>query len=107
MVAIATMSCSFKTRIAFSRLQADGGFSFPAKLFNDRGEAPTMSSSALTSLAILKVNWDRLGLDYVENFVPFVVECARSSSEEVISLPTMQQMVSDKFGLPPEQSIRS
>ena len=66
-----------------------------------------MSSTALTSLAILKVNWDRLRIDYVENFVPFVVECARTSSENVISLPTMQQMVSDKFGLRlPQNTLR-
>lgn len=58
-----------------------------------------MSKTVLTSLAILKVNWDRLGIDYVENFIPFVIECARTSSDNVISLPTMQQMVSDKFGL--------
>ena len=57
-----------------------------------------MSSYTLTSLAILKVNWDR-GKDYVENFVPFVVECARTNSEQVISLPTMQRMVKDIFQL--------
>ena len=66
-----------------------------------------MSSSALISLAILKVNWDRLHVDYIENFVPFVVECARSRSEEVISLPTMQQMVSDNFRLSlPQNALR-
>ena len=66
-----------------------------------------MNSYALTSLAILKVNWDRLGKDYVENFVPFVVECARSSSEEAISLPDMQQMVGDKFKLNfPQQMLK-
>ena len=66
-----------------------------------------MSSSALISLAILKVNWDHLHIDYVENFVPFVVECARSSSEKVISLPDMQQMVHDKFRLSlPQNALR-
>ena len=46
-------------------------------------------------------------MDYVENFVPFVIECARTNSENVISLPKMQQMVSDKFGLRlPQNTLR-
>jgi hypothetical protein len=33
-----------------------------------------MSSKTRTSLAIVKVNWDALGIDYIEHFVTFVVE---------------------------------
>ncbi|MYE84919.1 MAG: hypothetical protein F4X31_01560 [Gammaproteobacteria bacterium] len=58
-----------------------------------------MTASSLTSLAILKVNWDRLNRDYVENFVPFVVECARLSPEPIISLPTVREEMSVRFGL--------
>ena len=56
-------------------------------------------TSSLTSLAILKVNWDHQGRDYIENFVPFIVECARTQSELIITLPEIQSNVSDTFGL--------
>ena len=66
-----------------------------------------MTTSALTSLAILKVNWDHLGADYIENFVPFVVELARVSKDEVISLPSMQQSIRNEFGLLlPQHALR-
>jgi hypothetical protein len=57
------------------------------------------SSAALTSLAILKVNWDTLGRDYIENFVPFVAEALRNSTADVVSLPDLQVAVRDQFGL--------
>ena len=66
-----------------------------------------MATSALTSLAILKVNWDHLGIDYVENFVPFVVELARISDDEVISLPALQRSIRNEFGLQlPQTALR-
>ncbi len=58
-----------------------------------------MSSAAIVSLAILKVNWDRLGRDYVENFVPFVAEALRQETEDVVSLPDLQREVKSRFGL--------
>ncbi|MCI0586821.1 MAG: hypothetical protein L0323_08290 [Planctomycetes bacterium] len=58
-----------------------------------------MSSAALASLAILKVNWDRLGRDYIENFVPFVAEALRLQTEDVVSLPVLQQAVRARFAL--------
>lgn len=58
-----------------------------------------MSTAALASLAILKVNWDRLGRDYIENFVPFVAEILRQSSEDVVSLPVLQESLRHRFGL--------
>ena len=66
-----------------------------------------MATSTLTSLAILKVNWDHLGVDYVENFVPFIVELARRSQDKVISLPDMQRSMIDEFGLQlPQTALR-
>ena len=66
-----------------------------------------MATSALTSLAILKVNWDQLGIDYVENFVPFVVELARVSDDQVISLPALQRSIRNEFGLQlPQTALR-
>lgn len=67
----------------------------------------SMTASTLTSLAILKVNWDRLKRDYVENFVPFVVECARLAPEPIISLPTVREEMSARFGLDlPHNTLR-
>ncbi|MCG7852775.1 MAG: hypothetical protein MIO92_09655, partial [Methanosarcinaceae archaeon] len=58
-----------------------------------------MSDAALASLAILKVNWDTSGLDYIECFVPFVVECIRQSSEDVVSLNALQEDLKTKFAI--------
>jgi hypothetical protein len=58
-----------------------------------------MSTDTLVSLAILKVNWDRLGRDYVENFVPFIAEALRHSHDDVVSLPTLQKDLRERFGL--------
>ena len=58
-----------------------------------------MSNAAVSSLAILKVNWDRLGRDYLDNFSPFVVEALRVAPQEVISLPELQIAIHDLFGL--------
>jgi hypothetical protein len=52
---------------------------------------------AVASLAILKVNLDR-GHDYIENFVPFVVEAARSTSQTVVSLSELQESIRESFG---------
>jgi hypothetical protein len=58
-----------------------------------------MSTDALVSLAILKVNWDRLGRDYIENFVPFIAEALRQSTDDVVSLPILQKDLRERFGL--------
>jgi hypothetical protein len=57
-----------------------------------------MAEQVLTSLAILKVNWDR-GSDYIENFVPFVAECLRAAPHPEVSLPDLQEAVLSRFGL--------
>lgn len=66
-----------------------------------------MTTSVLTSLAILKVNWDNQSKDYVDNFVPFVVEAARLSNDSVLSLPDIQKSIQDEFGLNlPQTTLR-
>lgn len=67
-----------------------------------------MVESVITSLAILKVNWDRLGQDYIENFVPFVAECLRNAPQPEISLPQLQGAISESFGLRiPQGALRT
>ena len=58
-----------------------------------------MASTALLGLAFIKVNWDELGKDYVENFVPLVAECLRQSKAIVVSLPDLQTKIQESFGL--------
>ncbi|MGD0948913.1 MAG: hypothetical protein ABSA52_15995 [Candidatus Binatia bacterium] len=57
------------------------------------------TSPAITSLAILKVNWDILHKDYIENFVPIVVECVINAPDDVVSLPHLQEALRSQFGL--------
>jgi hypothetical protein len=58
-----------------------------------------MSKATIASLAILKVNWDHLKKDYIENFVPMIVECIRLSDQDVIALPGLQEALQKEFGL--------
>jgi len=61
----------------------------------------------ITSLAILKVNWDR-GYDYIENFVPFVAECLRIAPQPEVSLPELQAAMFQTFGLRiPQGSLKT
>ncbi len=57
-----------------------------------------MHPQAIPSLAILKVNWDR-GVDYIDNFVPFVAECLRGAPEPEVSMAYLQKAMIDSFGL--------
>jgi hypothetical protein len=47
---------------------------------------------------MLKVFWDS-GRDYIENFVPFVVEAVRAADHDEISLPEIQDGIYQEFGL--------
>jgi len=58
-----------------------------------------MPDAALASLAILKVNWDTSGKDYIECFIPFVIECVRRSSDDVISLHAIQNDLRTHFAI--------
>jgi hypothetical protein len=58
-----------------------------------------MTSSAVTSLAILKVNWERLGRDYLDNLIPFVISAVCNGPKGAVSLPKIQSTVQESFGL--------
>jgi hypothetical protein len=59
---------------------------------------PQQRDSALASLAILKVNFDR-DQDYISNFVPFVAEVLRRHAPQAVALADVQAGVEDGFGL--------
>ena len=58
-----------------------------------------MLEESLTSLAILKVNWDQHGKDYVDNFVPFVTEAVRRCPQDHVSVTELQDRIREDFGL--------
>ena len=58
-----------------------------------------MTRSIIASLAILKVNYEKRDKDFIDNFVPFVVECVRVSVNDVVSLPAIQSALKDEFSL--------
>jgi len=64
-----------------------------------------MKTSTLTSLAILKVNADIFRKDYIENFVPFVAQCLKEQSSEVVSTLEIQKLLISKYGLNLPQSV--
>ncbi len=65
--------------------------------------APTISS-----LALLKVSYDRQHKAYFDNFVPMVAECLRRSAVDVVSLPDLQADMREQFGLSlPQNAIRT
>lgn len=62
----------------------------------------------ISSLALLKVNYDRRRRDYFDNFVPMVAECLRRCSEDVVSLPELKRDLQEQFGLSlPQNAIRT
>lgn len=66
-----------------------------------------MATEAITSLAILLVNWDD-GKDYIDNFVPFVGQCIISLNPEVVSSQELQELLQRDFGLRvPQNTIKS
>jgi len=58
-----------------------------------------MLEESLTSLAILKVNWDQHGHDYVQNFIPFVAEGLRRCPTNHVSVANLQDIIKNSFGL--------
>ena len=58
-----------------------------------------MLEQTFASLAILKVNADRKDKDYIEYFIPFVVEAVRLSDNKVIVLDDIQRRITQEFGL--------
>ena len=64
-------------------------------------------TAPMISLAMLKVHWDTRRKDYIDNFVPMVAECIRTSEHDVVSIPALQQDVRTAFGLRlPQHNLR-
>lgn len=60
---------------------------------------PRARGTTISSLAFLKVNWDQYRKDYLDNFVPLLAECLRTSEADVVSQAELQKGLRDKFGL--------
>ena len=58
-----------------------------------------MASQTVLSLAVLQVNWDKRGKDYLENFIPMVAECIRLSKDDFVSSPQLRRDLETQFGL--------
>jgi len=54
--------------------------------------------ATLSSLAILKVEWDA-GRDYIQSFLPFLLEALRTIDDQLFSLPKVQTFIQEEFGL--------
>jgi len=68
----------------------------------------TVITPTISSLALLKVSYDRQRKDYFDNFVPMIAECLRRSAEGVVSLPHLQSNLREQFGLSlPQNAIRT
>lgn len=63
-----------------------------------------MANRIVVSLAILKVNWDVNRRDYLENFVPLVTECLRSSASDIVTITDVQGELREQFGIRLPQS---
>ncbi len=59
----------------------------------------SIPNRVINSLAILKANWDELGHDYIQNFVPFTAEILRTAPQDEVSLPEIQKGIKERFGL--------
>lgn len=67
-----------------------------------------MTTPLITSLAILKVNFDRGGQDYVGNFLPLAGEILRQSAQDIVSVTQVQAGFRNEFGLEiPQGPIRT
>ena len=55
--------------------------------------------NSLVCLALLKVNWDEKGADYIENFVPFIGEALRQAQNDAVSIHELQKITESEFGL--------
>lgn len=54
---------------------------------------------ALVSLAVLKVNWDSTKKSYLDNFIPFIVECLKTTESDVVSVPEIKKILEEMFGI--------
>ena len=71
------------------------------------GKENHMQQQTINSLAILKANWED-GRTYIENFVPFALECLRVARSPEVSLPELQKSIFEEFGIKiPQGALRS
>ncbi len=58
-----------------------------------------MNRTVVSSFAILKINSEQLGQDYLTNFLPFVIDSALSLDDDVVSLPKLKEKIQQKHGI--------
>ncbi|MDO8500760.1 MAG: hypothetical protein Q7S20_02855 [Gemmatimonadaceae bacterium] len=58
-----------------------------------------MRTTTAASLAILKVNWERRNLDYLDNFTPFLVSALALGNDDAVSIPDLQDRIKSAHGL--------
>lgn len=54
---------------------------------------------ALNSLAILRVNYDQYGDDYIQNFVPFVADILREERKSCVTDSEIQEAVAERLAM--------
>lgn len=65
----------------------------------------TIDPRAIASLAVLRVNWDEEGRDYLENFSPFLNEALRASEDDRVSLPDVTTRIRGLVGFEVPQGV--
>jgi hypothetical protein len=58
-----------------------------------------MTTKTISSLALLKANWDKQHRDYIENFVPFIVTLISKKNYISIEVNTICKDFEEEFGL--------
>jgi hypothetical protein len=58
-----------------------------------------MAKGSVAALAFLKVNWEREGKDYLDNFVPLIAESIRVANLTVVTAEAVQEALRQRFGL--------
>jgi len=58
-----------------------------------------VQDATLVGLAMLKVNFDQEGGDYLDNFVPFIAESLRETKPDVVAPTDLQRDLLERFGL--------
>jgi hypothetical protein len=61
--------------------------------------AQERGSALLVSFAMLRVRWDDQNSSYIDNFVPLVAHCVKSSGATAIATQDVQRQLQERFGL--------
>lgn len=78
------------------------GFPAPQKIEKASSSATRkegMISKTITSLAILKVNWDKARKDYIENFVPFILHLINIKKYDQITINKITVDFEQEYGI--------